>query len=413
VERPRLLAISCVWFFALGGLGMFFPFYSLYLSENLGLSGGEIGWVLACLPMIGILAQPVFGHVADRTGSRSRLLSGLALGAGCGYTALALGEGFASMLLLTVLLACFSTPLIPSAMAVTLAVTRERSQHAFGFARTWGTVGFLLAVVAFPSLLDWLEARPGTAPAAPGVSEPALHWMFPLTGGVVALAGLIALALPRTGEVALRAHRGDWRPLLAHGPYRRLLVFAFLAYLTLQGPMGFFPVYVAAHGGSVDTVSRLWVWMLLVEIPLVALSGTSLSRLGARGLLGIGVAAGGVRWLVCGLLPDSPLVHPVQGLHGVVVVGLVIGAPLYVEATVPERLRSTGQGLLAMVGVSLGGIASNVSCGWLLDRYGPDAPYAVSGVAALALAAGLPLLLPRPDRPDDGSAEPALGRSDP
>jgi PPP family 3-phenylpropionic acid transporter len=400
VRRP-LLAISSVWFFTLAGLGMFFPFYSLYLSENLGLSGGEIGWVLASLPLVGILAQPAVGQLADRTGSRSRVLVGLALGASCGYAALGLGQGFASMLLLTALLACFSAPLIPNAMAVTLAVTSERGEHAFGFARTWGTVGFLIAVVSFPPLLDWLETQPGAPPAAPGVSEPALRWMFALTGGVVAIAGLVALALPRTGEVALRAQRGDWRPLLAHGPYLRLLVFAFLAYLTLQGPMGFFPVYVAAHGGSIETVSRLWVPMLLVEIPLVALSGASLGRLGARGLLGIGVAAGGVRWLVCGFLPESPLVYPVQGLHGVVVAGFVLGAPLYVEAAVPEQLRSTGQGLLATVGVSLGGIASNVVCGWLLDRYGPDAPYALSGIAALALGVLLPVLLPRPRRPEE------------
>lgn len=401
MERPPLLAISLVWFFALGGLGLFFPFYTLYLRENLGLSGTEIGWVLACLPMVGIFVQPAWGQLGDRTGSRSRLIVVLALGASCGYAALGLGEGFGAMLLLTALLACFATPLIPNAMAVTLAVTRARSRHAFGFARTWGTVGFLIAVLALPNLLDWLETLPGAAAAGPGVSEPALRWMFPLTGGVVAIAGLVALALPRSGEVALRAARGDWRRLVGHGPYLRLLAFAFLAYLTLQGPMGLFPLYVRAHGGSIDTLSQLWVPMLLVEIPLVALSGSSLERLGARGLLGIGVVAGGVRWTVCGFMPESPLIFPLQALHGVVVAGLVIGSPLYVEAVVPERLRSTGQGLLAMVGVSLGGIASNVSSGWLLEHHGPDALYAISGVAALALGALLPILLPRPTRPSD------------
>ena len=84
MERPRLLAISLVWFFALGGLGLFFPFYSLYLRENLGFSGPELGWVLACLPMVGLFAQPAWGQLGDLTGSRSRLLFVLALGAGCG-----------------------------------------------------------------------------------------------------------------------------------------------------------------------------------------------------------------------------------------------------------------------------------------------------------------------------------------
>ena len=43
MRHQNTAAISLVWFFVLGGLGLFFPFYSLYLTENLGLSGTEVG----------------------------------------------------------------------------------------------------------------------------------------------------------------------------------------------------------------------------------------------------------------------------------------------------------------------------------------------------------------------------------
>ncbi len=109
--------------------------------------------------------------------------------------------------------------------------------------------------------------------------------------------------------------------------------------------------------------------------------------------------AGGLRWTVCGFFPESPLIYPLQALHGVVVAGLVIGGPLYVEAAVPERLRSTGQNVLAMLGVSLGGITSNLSAGFLLERFGADAPYQVAGIAAMLLGALVSLFLPRPSRP--------------
>ncbi len=62
LRRPRNLSISLVWFFVLGGLGTFFPFYSLYLSKNLGLSGTEVGAVLAMLPLMGVMAQPLWGQ---------------------------------------------------------------------------------------------------------------------------------------------------------------------------------------------------------------------------------------------------------------------------------------------------------------------------------------------------------------
>ena len=76
--------------------------------------------------------------------------------------------------------------------------------------------------------------------------------------------------------------------------------------------------------------------------------------------------------------------------------GNVGGAPLYVEAVVPGRLRATGQGILAMVGASIGGISSNLGTGWLIEHVGPDAPYVVGGLGALALVALIPVILPHP-----------------
>ncbi len=69
------------------------------------------------------------------------------------------------------------------------------------------------------------------------------------------------------------------------------------------------------------------------------------------------------------------------------------------DAVVPERLRSTGQGLLAMLGVSIGGIASNLSTGWLIEHVSVDAPYVAGGLGALVLGCLVPLLLPRPAPP--------------
>jgi PPP family 3-phenylpropionic acid transporter len=354
---------------------------------------------MAMMPLVGGAAQPFWGQLADRTGSRTIVLCVLALGAAAGYTALYFARDFPALLLSTAALAFFSTALIPACFSVTLAHARHGSPYAFGLLRVWGTVGFLLVVVAFPRWLDGHQRRLGLDAIAGGPSEPGLEVMFLITAALVTLGAVSGLAVPRSGEVSLRAERGDWRVLLRHPPFLRLLGFMLVSYLCLQGPMGLFPIYVRAHGGSIVSVSEMWMLMLSLEIPLIALSGASLARFGARGLLAIGIVAGGVRWTVCGLVDQLFWIYAVQILHGVVVAGIVIGAPLYVEAVVPERLRSTGQSLLAMVGMGFGGISSYVSSGWLLQHVGPDAPYVAGGVGALLLGAALPWLLPRPTRP--------------
>jgi len=332
----------------------------------------------------------------------------LSLGAATGYLALGHARGFAALVLATALLACFATAVIPAAMSVTFALATVERARAFGRIRVWGTIGFLFLVVGFPRFLHGLQSGRGLTSLAGGPSEPGLEVMFPITAGLVAAGGLFALALPRGGEMGLRAPKGDWRRLLRHRPFVRLLGFTLVAYFFLQGPMSIFPIYVRSLGGTLDSVSNMWILMLSLEIPLVAFAGASLARVGPRGLLAIGTLAGGVRWTACGLIGDLASIYPFQILHGVVVAGLVIGGPLYVEAVVPERLRSTGQGVLAMVGVSLGAITSHLGSGYLLQHAGPRAPYLVGGLGGLLLAALVPLWLPPVARPAAATGEQGL-----
>jgi hypothetical protein len=222
--------------------------------------------------------------------------------------------------------------------------------------------------------------------------------MFIITAVLAAGSALVGCFLPRQGVVSMRAARGDWRLLLKNHAYVRFLFFSFAAYLLSQGPMWLFPIFVRSRGGDIETIRDLWIYMLVVEIPLVLASGSGLKRFGARGLLGVGVIAGGMRWLLSALTHDPELLSLVQTLHGVTVVGLLMGGPLYLDVVTPEKLRSTAQALLSMVGVGIAGIASNLGSGWLLDIAGINALYAATGIASTLLGCLVWWILPAPER---------------
>jgi PPP family 3-phenylpropionic acid transporter len=392
------LPLATWWFLFMGGLGAVFPFFSLYFRENAGLTGIQVGIVLGMIPLVGFAAQPFWGQVADRTGSRSRILALVSFGAGASYFLVPTVQGFLPVLLSMALVSSFSTAVIPMGTSVTLALLGRAGMRDFGRIRVWGTVGFLALVVSFPLTLHTTQAWTGLTSAGDGASEPLLGIMFVMAGGLWILSGGFALVLPRSGEIALRASQGEWRELFRHRPFRRVLLFAFGSYLCFQGPMMLFPVYVRSFGGDVSLVSALWIPMLALEIPLLVASGASLERFGARGLIAVGILAGAVRWIACALSTSPWVFFPAQLLHGVTVAGVVIGAPLYVEQSIPEQLRSTGQGVLAMLGFGLGGVISNVASGALLDRFGAGAPALVGGLGGLGLFLLLPLLLPPPSR---------------
>ena len=396
--RTRL---AIFWFLYMVGLGIFFPYFSLYLKENLDLSGTQVGLVVAVMPLVGLFTQPLWGSLADRSGSRRLVLCLVAAGMAVGNLWLAFLDGFYTVLLGTAGLAIFSTVVLSMATAVSLGSVAHLGPHAFGHVRMWGTLGFLSAVVTFPRFLESTQDI-----VLFGLRWQGLERMFPITALFTGAAALMALLLPQVPALRLRSERGDLSRLLRHPPALRLLILVLAAHICLQGPINLFPLYISERGGDAAMIGSMWVFMLLLEIPLIGFSGTTLRRLGPRGLLTLGLVAEGIRWSVSAFATDLALVRAVQLLHGVGVAGIIIGAPLYLEQAVPERLRATGQSLISSAGFGAGAILSISLGGVLFDHYGATIPYALSGLGALTLGVLLFRILPEPYRPEEKTSRP-------
>ena len=124
--------ISLHWYFALGALGVFFPFYSLYLRENAGLSGTEVGLVMAAMPAAAIIAQPLWGRIADRTGARTTILTLVSVGAAVGYTTLGFVSGFDALLVGSAMTSMFASAVIPITVSVSFALLGNNAAARFG-----------------------------------------------------------------------------------------------------------------------------------------------------------------------------------------------------------------------------------------------------------------------------------------
>jgi len=394
-----MLNLSLVWWCMMSGLGFIFPFFSLFLSENAGLRGSQLGLVLAVMPLMGLLGQPLWGQLADRSGQRARVLTLLALGASVGYASLGFAQTFGQFVVCTALLALFATSLSPMCVAVSLSMLTGDAATKFGRVRVLGTVGYAVVVGSFPFLLHRVAQADITPralfmaiPAASELAspEPALRIIFPLAAVMLLATALITLRLPALGVTHHKAHPGEWRTLLKNADFLRLLAFTFFAFLTQQGPMMLFPMLVKAQGGGLEAISRMWLLMIALEIPLVFYFGRAISRIGPRNVILIGMIATTLRWGVSGFVTDLRWVYAAQLLHGVTVWGVILGLPFYADRSVPPQLRSTAQSLLAMVGVSLGSILSNFGSGWISEWVGPKAPAQVAAISGLVLACALP-----------------------
>ena len=391
-EQWKLMGVlSLFWATLFGALGSFFPFYSLYLKENLGLSGQQVGLAMGVFHLVGLVGQPAWGYLADRTGARKTVLVVITLGMALGFIAYWYVKSYAALLVVSMLFAAFYTSLIPQGMALGLGLLyRSRNSH-FEWVRAFGSVGFLITCFGFPFFLDAID---------PGPDDGDLGLLFPCSAAIILLTTVVVFLIPNQKVIREQARPGAWRLLIADQKFLRFLLYVFLVNFMLDGPMFLFPVFVKkiAPDNTLGTLKWLSLIMLVPEIIAIALAGHIRRRIGVRLLMLLGLAAGGVKWLACGFFGDLPVVlHASMLLHSVYVVGALVAMPLCVNYLVPTQLRSTGQGLATRVSSSLGGgSCSTFVAGWLIDHFDNAAmPQMCGGIGAMLLLLVAPLLVPK------------------
>ncbi|MFN8643012.1 MAG: hypothetical protein U0802_15675 [Candidatus Binatia bacterium] len=110
-----------------------------------------------------------------------------------------------------------------------------------------------------------------------------------------------------------------------------------------------------------------------------------------------------MRWLACAASHDLAVRNSVQLLHGVVVAGLLLGGPLYLESIVlraPARHRPE-----PALDRRRRPRRHPLQCRRrLIDRIGIDATYALGGVGGILLGLSVTAILPQPTPPMDTRA---------
>ena len=273
----RSLPLTLFWFVYMGSVGIVLPYYSLYLKENAGLSGIGIGLgpghpsarqhrraaLLGTRRRSNRRPQPyrrasLYRHGArlPRPGRGRRLLGHL----------VCYGDdsGFWNRCAAYHYLRESGNP-------------ARRRTSCFRLRARLGHRGIFCLDCEFSldsgKLSGQLEGLHRQRPEPPSrdwgscsLSRPCSLW-YPRWS---------AFFCRRQGVVSMRAARGDWRLLLGNHAYIRFLIFSFAAYLLSQGPMWLFPIFVRSRGGDIETIRNMWVYMLIVEIPLVLASGSGL-----------------------------------------------------------------------------------------------------------------------------------------
>ncbi len=135
-------------------LGAFVAYFSLWL-EGRGHAPAEIAAVLAAAQIVRIVAPGAWGWAADLwsasfPGGRRGLIALASLCAAACLALLLLAESLRAVLAVVALTAFFTSGILPLVEAMTLGALGARIER-YGPVRVWGSVGFIVSVLAVGS----------------------------------------------------------------------------------------------------------------------------------------------------------------------------------------------------------------------------------------------------------------------
>ncbi|MDP3504291.1 MAG: MFS transporter [Myxococcales bacterium] len=363
-------------------VGVTLPFLPVYY-ETLGIAPARIGLLLSVGPLFALVAPPLWGQVADRSGRPGLVLFALAAGSLVGFGFLLTASTFEAVFACLALFSLFNAA--TTTVADSLAIGHVE-QHGGSFAgiRSIGSAGFVVSTLAFGFFIDAVDRRVVIVALA-------------LIATYTVWTGLTLARLPAHRRAGPRADLAGAASLLSNPQVRWLLVASaghWIASAPYHGSLGIhfkalgFAPWVLSLSASVAVASEVIVfstwsrWSHLVK---------------PRTLLQLAFVVSAVRWAAMSLTSSPVVLIALAALHGISFGAFYVASISWVAERAPGSLRSTGQSLFVAATFGIGGLIGFTGSGRLYDAIGGSRLFLIAAVAeVIPFAVAALLLVDRP-----------------
>ncbi len=358
--------LSGFYFFHFALIGAFAPYWGLYL-QSLSFSAFQIGLLMSLLQIIRIIAPTGWGWLADRIGKQILVVQLSAIAGLISYCGFFFENSFIWMFVIMALMSFFWSASLPLIEATTFSYL-DHSSVKYGSIRSWGSLGFILAVIGTGHLLD-------------NVNIAWLLWVilgFKL--GIIIFSYQIPEieAVPRSGD-SLSIRQILLRPeVLVLFTACLLMAFAHAPYYT------FYSIYLEEYGYSRSSIGWLWATGVICEIGIFFIIPRLLQRFSLKQILSMCFGCAVVRFLMIGWgVKYFPIVLLAQVLHAVTYGAYHATAITMVHQFFRGRHQAKGQALYVSLTFGVGGALGSIFSGYAWEGLGSGFTFSISAIAAL------------------------------
>lgn len=362
------------------GMTMITPFLSLYLAQDLGVTGDAVGvWagiIFSANFMTSFLFQPLWGSLSDKYGRKIMLLR-----SGFGMAIVITLMGFAQtpwQLLLLRLLNGTISGFNPASISLVSGTTpKKRMGFAMGLMQSGSVAGTILGPLIGGALADWIGFRP----------------IFYVIGALLFLASLLALFLVRENfDREEAAHKPQvstmdgLKDLVKVPQLPALFTVTFLIQFAMISPMALLPLYVEKlHGTAVNIAFWAGVVSAVTGISNMIASpvlGKLSDRVGAHRILTYALIGASLFLIPQAFVGSVWQLILVRFLMGVFMGGLLPSVNALIRSYTPDGKESRAFGFNSST-LALGNMTGSLIGGFLAGYIGIEGLFIVSGAMLL------------------------------
>lgn len=351
--------------------GTFATYAALFFAAR-GMTVPQIGVLLSLIQVMRIVGPNVWGWVADHTQQRARVLRLTAFASFAAFAGIFFAETYVHFFIVMVLINLFTSAQSPLSEALMLSDMRGDLSH-YGRVRLWGSIGFIIAVLAGGYILDWF-----------GVES--LLWF---AGGLLVL--VLAASL-RIRDVPHPPAAHD-TPRLWHVLRKPEVAAFFLSTALMVGAhmalYTFYSLYLERAGYSKPVIGAMWALGVVAEVVFFYFQGRVFARFGARRLMMIAFAVALLRFTITGAGPDLLWVLvAAQLMHAITFAAHHSASVMTMQRWFAGPLQASGQALYMSLAYGVGGTVGGLLMTWCWDKIGPQQMYyAAAGLCAAGAGA--------------------------
>ncbi len=370
---------SLFYFFMFFGFGTFFPLLSVYLKQEVQLTGTQIGAIMSVSPVVMIIAQPVWGIICDYTRKpRAVLIFTLAMS---GLIALpfVLMESYISLIAISIMLATFQSAIVPVSDSITLNYVMAKNKD-YGNLRLWGALGFAIAVYVMGNLAETLG----------------LGLIFYCFAAALFICIIFVSAMPKESNPLKVDLRTGVVTLFKLPKFVLFMLTTFCVFGPIQSNNFYFGLYIQEIGGTLAGVGIAFLLAAGSEAPFMKFSGNWIRKVGIEKILIAASLISAIRWFYYFIEPSLLAVYATTIAQGFSI-GLFIPAALqYVREIAPSDVKATAVALYSSMGNGLGSWFSTFLGGIIYDSFSLFSLYLFFGtmttIGLLLLIVNLKLL---------------------